>query len=110
MNTVYFQSNCIFLELNQSWTMKRLLCQKSLEENINEIAKLPLEQLEQKLEKMKTHDSEVIDKLVLLGGKRAEIMSEVRQWIAQGQEPMFIQLAAKFKDGKSFCYRSQNRY
>ena len=82
--------------------MKRLLCQKSFEENVNEIAKLPLFQLKQKLEKMETHDSEVIDKLVLLGVEKVEIMNEVRQWIAQGQEPMFIQLAAKFKDGKGF--------
>ena len=85
--------------------MRRLLCLKNFDGNIIEIAKMSIKQFKQRLEKMETYDSEVIGKLVLLGGKEENIRKQAQQMIAQEQEPNFVQLAEILKDGKSFRYR-----
>ena len=60
-----------------------------------------LEDLNRYLEKIKADDSELVAKLVLLGGKEKEVENELQQMISQELEPDFGHLARRFKEGKN---------
>ena len=85
--------------MTQSNTMRRLLCEKSYEDLISDIAAMTIGELKNKLNEIKHNDADLTKKLELLGVSRESAEHEIEQLISQKQQPDLSTLAKLFENG-----------
>ena len=79
--------------------MRRLLCEKTYEDVISDIAAMAIRKLENKLNEIKHNDADLIKKLELLGVSKEAAEHGMEQLISQKQQPGLSALAKLVENG-----------
>ena len=79
--------------------MRRLLCEKSYEDVISDIAAMTIGELKEKLNEIKRNDVELTEKLELLGVSKEAAEHGMEQLISQKQQPDLPTLAKLLENG-----------
>lgn len=90
----------LFSELVQSTTTRRLLCHKPFDELITFIANTSFQELAKYMNHINCHDSEIKNKLRLLGLQKETIDEEMELLIDQKQIPDLEALVKSLRSGK----------
>ena len=90
----------LFLELNESTTTRRLLCDRKFDDIIADTAVMTLKEFEKKLQDIEVSGTELQRKLVVFGANEKKARDEIEKLIGRKQQPVFSSLAKMFEKGK----------
>ena len=80
--------------------MRRVLCEKSYEDVISDIAAMTIRELNNKLNEIKRNDADLTKKLELLGVSKESAEHGMEELIFQKQQPDLSTLAKLFENGE----------
>ena len=83
----------------QTDVMKRLLCEKSFEKMISDIAGMTLQTLKEYLERIKRYDDEIEPKLIMLGVSQEKIKQKRTELIGHNKIATLYSFAKLLENG-----------